>query len=352
MKKNKIGLIAFSTHSGLGNQTRRLAEFIKPDRVLVIDSSSFSKNKEQHFEWYESFQGYIAKGFPSNREVDVFLNGLTHVFVCENPLNFTLLSKAERLGIKVYIQSNYEFCDHLNNAGLVLPTQFLMPSHWKVEEMKELFGDDRVEYLPPPIHASEFVEIREFNFEKKKSNSFLHVVGTLAQSDRNGTLDVIEAVQRSERSDFSVTIHSQHELPEEYMVTDSRITYRIESFHSVGEIYKGFDALLLPRRYGGLCLPMQEALACALPVIMTDISPNNQVLPKSWLVPAVLKEYFTGRVPIEVYQCNVDRLVGIIGHFCELSQEQLDGERLSAFDLYHANYSETVLRSKYEELFL
>lgn len=39
--------------------------------------------------------------------------------------------------------------------------------------------------------------------------------------------------------------------------------------------------MILPRKYAGLCLPMNEALMSGLPVIMTDIEPNNVILPKS-----------------------------------------------------------------------
>ena len=48
-------------------------------------------------------------------------------------------------------------------------------------------------------------------------------------------------------------------------------------------MYSGFDAMVLPRRYAGLCLPMNEALMSALPVFMTNISPNNAILPPKWL---------------------------------------------------------------------
>jgi glycosyltransferase involved in cell wall biosynthesis len=39
-----------------------------------------------------------------------------------------------------------------------------------------------------------------------------------------------------------------------------------------------FDAevLLMPRRYGGLCLPVQEAAARGIPSIMSDLSPQNE----------------------------------------------------------------------------
>lgn len=44
--------------------------------------------------------------------------------------------------------------------------------------------------------------------------------------------------------------------------------------------YDDVDALVMPRRYGGLSLPMQEAASCGLPVVSLDVDPQ-----RSWLHP-------------------------------------------------------------------
>jgi glycosyltransferase involved in cell wall biosynthesis len=49
--------------------------------------------------------------------------------------------------------------------------------------------------------------------------------------------------------------------------------------------YQDVDAVVLPRRYGGLCLPANESLGAHVPVLMPDIDPNNRWLPREWLVP-------------------------------------------------------------------
>jgi len=342
----KLGLIVFANNSGLGAQTRRLTYMLKPDRILAIDSSGFSKNKEQHFDWYDGFDGYLVKGFPNNMEIRKFMQGLTDVLVCENPLNLNLMSIAERVGVKVYIQSNYEFCDHLNR-NIALPYKFLMPSYWHVDTMKERFGDDKVMYLPPPIDPNEFKEAREENFEREGTKKFLHIVGTLAANDRNGTLDLLNAVEKSQ-SDYEIVIRSQQPLPDEYMRTDHRIKYRVENAQEAQDMYADFDALILPRRYAGLSLTTNEALMSGLPVFMPDISPNNELLPKEWLYPATFKESFVARVSIDVYQSDIDALAEKIDWIVGQDMEQM---KVEAFDLGYNNFSDTVLRPKYEELF-
>lgn len=344
MNNNKIGLIVFANDSGLGAQTRRLTYMIKPDRLLAINSSGFSKNKDQHLDWYSSFSGYKVNGFPQDHEVRKFLNGLTHVLVCENPLNHNLMSIAKQMGVKVFIQSNWEFCDHLDK-DLELPFKFLMPSHWKNKEMKKRFGRHLVEYLPPPINPQEFQEAREVNLDRN-GNKFLHIVGTLAVNDRNGTLDLLEAVKLSQ-SQFELVIRSQHELPQEYMINDRRVKYIVENAKEAQDMYKDFDALILPRKYGGLSLTTNEALMSALPVIMTNVSPNNKLLPKNWLVKAEKEGEFFTRTTIDIHPVNQQLLSKKIDWLCK---ENLEEMKIKAFELGYDNFSETVLKTRYNKL--
>lgn len=320
---------------------------LKPYRLLVINSESFSKNKKQHLDWYDSFNGYIVNGFPNNYEVKKFLSGLTHVFVCENPLNFFLFTQAKRDGVKTYVQSNYEFCDNLKNHSLPLPDKFLMPSHWKLEEMRQRFGEDIVVYLPPPIDPMEYKEARDTNLQRSAEKlRILHVVGTLASYDRNGTLDLLRALGYT-TTDFELVVHSQHELPKDYIVEDPRISYHIGSVENSRDLYKGFDLMVLPRRYGGLCLPMWEALMSAIPVVMTNMSPNDSYLPSEWLVTAVKSDQFMARVMIDVYSSNIREIAKKIDWFAESYPKD---SRTQAFEIAYNNVSPSVLSESYEKL--
>lgn len=336
-----------SNNSGIGNQTRRLCQMLKPFRIMAIDSTNFSKNKEQHWNWYDGFTGYKINGFPSNHEVDAFLKGLTHVLCVENPFSFYLLKRAKMLGIKVYIQTNYEFCDHLCN-NIELPTKFLMPSYWMLQEMKARFGPERVEYLPPPLDPAEFKHAREVNFLHAGPRQFLHIVGTLAVHDRNGTLDLLHALQYS-RGKFTLTIRSQHPLPAEYSVDDYRVRYVIEDAQEPAQMYEGYDALIMPRRYGGLTLSMNEALMSGLPVIMTDISPNNMILPKDWLVEAGRTGSFMARTSIDIYASNLRKLGEKIDW---LVNQDLDRMKTNAFNLAHKTFAPSSLKVAYDRLWI
>ena len=339
----KLGMICFANDGGLGAQTRRLAEMLLPNKIMVVDSSRFSPNKEVHFDWYPG--ATIVNGFPKNYDVIDFIDGLTHVLVVENPYNFYLVKACHERGIKVIVQTNYEFCENLDSPHLPIPDLFLMPSYWKLEEMKAKFGDDRVIYLPPPTSVEEFLQPRIKNFKRQHGTRFLHIVGTLAFHDRNGTLDLLRAVQLS-KSKFKLVIRSQHPLPQNYLLNDPRIEYRIANVKNNADLYQNFDALILPRRYGGLSLTTNEALMSGLPVMMSDISPNNQLLPPEWLIPVVNKKTFKARAEIDCYLNNVAVLALTLDEWTSTHPS-----KEKAFHIGVDNFSVGVLKSRYQSLF-
>jgi len=346
---NKIGLIAFANDGGLGAQTRRLAKMLNPDIIMVIDSSGFSKNKVQHFEWYREWNHFIVGGLPGNLAIQTFLQNLTHVFVCENPYNFGLVYWGQQQGTKVFVQSNYEFCDNLDKPWLPVPDKFLMPSHWMIPEMLEKYGTDKVMYLPPPINPNEFTKAREQNMKRRGKKRFLHLIGTAATEDRNGTLDLIDTLKLT-TGDFEVVIRSQQPLSMDVYLDDPRVTYEVNNWDENWELYNDFDALLLPRRWGGLCLPMLEALMSGLPVLMTDISPNKEVLPRQWVAPANRMGTFMARSEIPYYSVGHGIYAELIEMFAKMSDEVMLEQKMKAFGLGVERFSDAALKPKYLEL--
>ena len=78
----RLGIIARSDNTGLGNQTRELVKMLNPHRILLIDSRSFNSN-EQHPEWYKDYQVIRSNGFPRGTEISAFLREVDVVLSCE-----------------------------------------------------------------------------------------------------------------------------------------------------------------------------------------------------------------------------------------------------------------------------
>jgi hypothetical protein len=327
---------------GLQSQTYNICRMLKPDKLLLIDSRSFNQN-DQKYDLYENFNYQVSDGFVTNRDALTFIRDLTHIITAETFYNHFLVSQSNLRGIKTFNQYNWEFCEHIEKQHLPQPYKWLAPSYWKLEEMQNLF--DNVVYLPPPIIMSDFKRSRDKNLSRDGKKRFLHVIGKAATKDRNGTLDVLDALRYTDR-DFELVIRSQFKL-EGYDLEDRRIRVEIGNIQDQGDLYSDFDAMILPRRYGGLCLPMNEALCSALPVIMTDISPNNQVLPSSWLIDSEICDVFRARTLIDVYRANTQDLAERINWFCSLSRDELNIQKANALAIGHENYSSDTLKEHY-----
>jgi len=296
-------------NGGLGWQTRNMVRMLKPSKILAIDSSSFNKGAQQDYDRYDGFDVTTINRWPTNQDCNWFAKqGLKHIFMCETSYNLSLYGHAKARNVKTYCQVNYEFLDAAVNKYIPHPTKYLMPSHWMIDELKEKYGD-MVEYLPPPTFPSDFKKARQTNFERTGRRRFLHIMGKVSIKDRNGTFSLLDSLKHS-KEDFELVIRCQHEVPEyiEYS-NDRRIMWDTRNVPEQNDMYQDFDAMILPRRYAGLCLPMNEALLSGLPVIMTDISPNNQVLPKEWLIPSEKTDTLMARMLLDVYSANAAQLV-------------------------------------------
>ena len=348
---NNVGVFGARLDSGgLGWQTRNIVRMLKPGKILAIDSSSFNKGSIQDHTRYEGFVVTTISRWPTNRDCNWFTKqGISHIFMCETPYNLALYGYARRLGIKTYCQVNYEFLDAAVNHYIPHPDKYLMPSHWMLEEMQQKYGD-KVEYLPPPVFPSDFKNARNKNFERTGRRRFLHIMGKVSSKDRNGTFSLLDALKHS-KEDFELVIRCQHEIPE-YMgySDDNRITWDLRNVPDQNDMYEDFDMMMLPRRFAGLCLPMNEALVAGLPVIMTDISPNNNVLPKDWLVPSKVTDKLMTRMELDVYSADAVYLGKMLDWFATCSTHDMNLMKMEAFDIGCSNFSADTLKPKYLEL--
>jgi hypothetical protein len=339
----RIGLIARSDNSGLGNQTRELAYMLNPSKVLLIDSYSFNRNK-QNPEWYKDYNVTTNSGFVSNRVAIEFLKDLDVVISCEIFYNKNFPVLAKQNGVKSVLQYNYEFLDNLQNPELPLPDVLLSPSKWGIEDVLEKFGNScKVVHLPPPIGHKIFENARKLN--SVPTRKLLHIAGKVAIKDRNGTDTVIEMMRHS-KEDFTLEIRSQGEM--NYSIDDNRIKIITDNVENQEDLYSGYDAMVMPRRYAGLCLPMNESLLCGLPVFMTDISPNNQVLPSDWLVASHRIDELMTRTMLDVYSADPIELAAKIDAY--MSGDQTEAKK-KAFDIGYSNFSQDALKQSYLDIF-
>jgi glycosyltransferase involved in cell wall biosynthesis len=329
----KLGLIARADNSGLGMQTWEFYKHMKPDKTLVVDMSDHNGNRT-YPERYGP-EAVWSRGIPNIGAIDEFLQDLDVVFVAEAPYNYYLYQRARELGVKTAVQYNYEFFDWFMYPHFPMPDMLIAPSQWHYQDVDAWARERNIEhiYLHCPVNRD------KLPFKSRDCyKTFLHVAGRAAAHDRNGTMTVIESAKYLQ-TNAKILIHFQGQQGVGHQVTHTlddyetmiaahnekgNIIVRHEEIDNYEDIYKDGDALILPRRYGGNCLPLNEALSTGMPVIMPDISPNNSFLDATWLVPALKMAYFTPRTVIDIYGVPEQLLAAKIDEFALMPPEQAD----------------------------
>jgi hypothetical protein len=318
---------------------------LNPDKILLIDSRSFNGNK-QHPGWYSDYQVIRSNGFPRGTEISAFLRDVDVVLSCETFYSTNFANYAKNKNVKTVLQYNYEFLENISKADAPLPDMFLAPSLWNLDKMIELFGDRTIiKHLPPPTDASLFAGVRENNMSKNH-NRLLHIGGRKAARDRNGTETVIEMLKYS-KADYELVIKTQ--TPLDIKCDDPRLTIDTGNPENREEMYDGYDAMLLPRRYAGLCLPMNEALISGLPVFMTNLMPNSAVLPPEWLIKSEKIDQFRAKSMIDVYAGDPEHLAKVVDTY--MNSKRRGNIKQQALDIGLENFSAESLKPKYLEIF-
>jgi hypothetical protein len=316
----KLGLIARADNSGLGVQTWEFARHLQPAKTLVIDVGDLRDdtthcNKATYRQRYNG--ATFHRGWTPGRQVlRQFLRGLDVVFTAETPYNMELFHLARTMNVRTVLQYNFEFLPHLNDPSLPKPDVFAGPTQWRWGEVPF----DNKTLLPVPIALDRFGKSRVS--VTSGTRHFLHIVGRPAVFDRNGTPDLLQAL-RHVTSNIRLTLKCQDRDYLNKMVAGACIPPNVDVTVDSGDVenywdlYREGDVFLMPRKYGGLCLPAQEALGAGMPVVMTDIDPNNTWLPSEWLVPGRLVAQFHAMNRVDVYAPAAVELAAKIDLFAQ-----------------------------------
>jgi hypothetical protein len=341
----RLGIIARCDNTGLGNQTRELVNMLNPDKILLIDSAFFNNNK-QHPEWYSGYNVLkTLRGMPRTKEILAFLENLDVVISCETFYSVDFINLARARNVKTILQYNYELFGNMTNPEWALPDVLLSPSLWNIDIVNKKFGSKtKLIHLPPPTDTSLFDNIRQSNLSKTHKR-ILHIGGKKAAKDRNGTDTVIEMLKYS-KAEYELVVTTQ--TPLDFNTKDKRLTLSQDNVKNREDLYNGFDAMVLPRRYAGLCLPMNEALISGMPVFMTDVSPNNQILPEKWLVESKKIGEFKTKSMVNIYEANPERLAKMIDKYIEGGN--IKDYKNKAVEIGFNNFSVEVLKDKYLQI--
>lgn len=264
----KWGMIVRSDCGGLGNQTYEIWRELKPDKTLV---ASVPDPRGGLRDIYRRASVMHAKpGSIDQYTADMFVHGLDLIVSIEGFYG----PKFEQLSIQKLLIANPE----LYSSDDHKPDRIVVPTAWMLGRMPA-----GTAILP---HPTSMPPIERFRI-RDSVDTFVHPWAP-AMLDRNGTETVMRACySMAEKCELIVRApgkrspdHGQpkFKIGRVTVYWDSRV---VENWWQNYEVEA--DCLLLPRRYGGLCLPAQEAASCGMPNLMTDLLPQRMW--PGWRIP-------------------------------------------------------------------
>jgi glycosyltransferase involved in cell wall biosynthesis len=242
-----------------------------PERVLVVDmhdprfplrmgSFQFRRIEGGVHDpevFYASFVDGILDG-----PVDRFLDGLTHVYTAETGYDPRFYERCRLLGVESICHVMPEFDRFTTGLVWERPDRIWLPTEWRRE-----YVDPSAVVVPVPCPVPPRPRRRA------EVRTVVHVGGSRAMPDRSGSRSVFDAVEWA-TDHVRWIFYTQHDrgFPRT-LAGRKNVEIRVGSVEDRWALYDEADLLIAPRRFGGLSLPVLEAAACGLPVLMLDVDP-------------------------------------------------------------------------------
>lgn len=326
-----IGLIGRMEDRGLGIQTSEFHRHMQP-RTLLLDLGEPLDNNTNHPEWYPGVTPTKFRGMMPRRRVEQFLDGLTALYTAETVYQGSIPHLCRKMGVELVVHVNPEFHRDDNEA-----TQWWNPSSWRMEHLPP-----GTTHVPFPVATDRWPNPAE---PTRRPCRWLHVAGRQALADRNGTDALLAAIPYlTEPCTITIASQTTRTFPHDL---NPLVTVRtVGPTDDYWDLYNGHDALVMPRRFGGLCLPVQEAMGAGLAVLASDLSPNQD-----WPVsvcrtlPGHLEQMPAGR--IEVAQIDALHLAEMMDVYAD---PDLRADRQEVSRTWARRHSWDVWADRYREL--
>lgn len=259
----RLGVIARAEDRGLGIQTWEVCRHLQPAKVLLVEPKvpRWPIHRERYADFATTPVAWSGDTEGLDKDtVKRWLADLDVVYTAETLYDWRLPLWGDAAVV----------C-HLN-PEMLRPDRFQTPgvTWWAATPwMLERYPGARVVPMPCPTDR--------FETQAKVGDvvRFLHVAGHVAMADRNGSQVVARAVSHI-GAPCSVDIVGQdgrlQPCRPSKQVTVRRRPLGVANYW---ELYGDADVLVMPRRFGGLCLPVIEALGAGMAVLMTDVPPND-----------------------------------------------------------------------------
>jgi len=265
----RAGLIARAEDRGLGHITWAASQALPWDRVAVIDYEPRNTAVPNHLDRYPDATRLWCDIWTTGRldetAARAWLDGLDVVYSAETLYDWRLADWARDAGVATVVHGMPEYWRHAMNRRWPQPTRWWWPTPWRLDHLPA--GP----VVPIPVEAMAPMNRPADDGEL----TVVHTLGHRCQHDRNGTNALARALRRVS-IDVTVRVYTQ-ERTLDLGPVPGNVNLRV---HCGGvddrfDMFAGAHLLMMPRRYGGLCLPVQEAMSVGVAASMPAITANG-----------------------------------------------------------------------------
>ena len=266
----RLGLIVRADRGGLAAQTMEVHRHLQPEETLLIDLGAGGRGPTDHASFPGAFVAHGVEEALSDDLLDAFLSRVDTVFSVETFYRRDFCARARDHDVETIVHANPELIACLDDG----PDQVWLPTSWEAQRLPRAVG---ATVTPMPVATD------RLPFSQRSSvRTWLHVAAP-AFHDRNGTALVQAAISHI-RHRCTLLVRGSDAIAPTAFVDVVHLPETRDYWD-----YPVADALVLPRRYGGLSLVMQEAMALGMPVVSLDLPPYRDAIHPRLRVPAFAK---------------------------------------------------------------
>jgi hypothetical protein len=334
--------------------TWEFARHVQPERTMIIDmhgGGGYTKlrgpNHLEAYRWGDVKVNFGHNSYIAEKTVRDFCTGLDVVYAAEWFYRQDFCDIARECGARTVLHAMPEMW-HAEDAP---PDVVWAPTGWELghkdHTMRQLMPAD-AHVVPVPIPTDTFTP------RPRVGGAVLHLASP-AFKDRNGSDLVAQAVRWM---DYDVKViwaaDVEHPPPARPLTIRGRmvdIEWRHEAQVDRRDVYPAeAGILLLPRRFGGLSLPMQEVAALGWPIVTTNLTPQNEwVHPDTLVEPMACDPVKMVGGWFDIYSCNprqlafrVERLLNDADLYEQASETSLAHARRLSWDVWTDRYRQLL----------
>lgn len=324
--------------------TEEFCRHLRPAKTMVV-TLPHEPRGPAHLDRYQAGEVTVVAGMDEaipERAVWEFAEGLDVVYMVETPYRDDVFDIFRAAGVTTVLHAMPELF-----RPYWRPDHVWLPTGWRAD----VIAHTNPQIVPVPVPTDRFRhgDILD-NRARATRATFLHPVAP-AMLDRNGTRTVLEALELVKTRVRVICTGAPADMvgvrrDVRNRLVDLQWRERIEDDRT--RVYPD-DAgcLLLPRRYAGLCLPMQEAAGLGWPIVTTDLPPQNEWVHRAGLVRAFKRgDRPMGGGRFDIFEADVTDLARAIDRIAG------DPQLAAQAALEHSDWAEATSWNRWVERYV